>query len=42
MSMSLKKLEINLEDLESEIETVEPSMAHGKILDDYGNVIGTF
>ncbi len=33
-------------DLENETELkpaiVEPVMAHGKILDDYGNVIGTF
>ena len=34
--------EIEVEELESKIETVGPIMAHGKILDDYGNVIGTF
>jgi len=35
--------EINVEDVEPEPVTIEPAiMAHGKILDDYGNVIGTF
>jgi len=40
--------EETLPDLEIEVEeptpeTIEPAiMAHGKILDDYGNVIGTF
>jgi len=35
--------EIEVEDGKSEPETIEPAiMAHGKILDDYGNVIGTF
>jgi len=33
--------EIEVEDT-PEIETVGPIMAHGKVLDDYGNVIGTF
>jgi len=36
-------LEIKVEDIESEPVNTEPVvMAHGKILDDYGNVIGTF
>ncbi len=36
-------LEIKVEDVEPEIKPNEPAiMAHGKILDDYGNVIGTF
>ena len=36
-------LEINYEDIELEPVTKEPPlMAHGKILDDNGNVIGTF
>ena len=30
------------EELKPEIVTNETIMAHGKILDDYGNVIGTF
>jgi len=34
--------EIKDKESEPEIETDEISMAHGKILDDYGNVIGTF
>lgn len=36
-------LEIEVEDIEPEPVTIEPSiMAHGKILDDFGNIIGTF
>ncbi len=35
--------EIEVEDVKPESEPIEPAiMAHGKILDDYGNVIGTF
>ncbi len=32
----------SVEELEPEIVTNETIMTHGKILDDYGNVIGTF
>jgi len=35
-------LKVNVEDLESEIVEKEVVMAHGKIIDDDGNVIGTF
>jgi len=36
-------LEIEVEDVKPESEPIEPViMAHGKILDDYGNVIRTF
>jgi len=32
-----------IEDIEPKSVTIEPAvMSHGKILDDYGNVIGTF
>lgn len=34
-----ESLDINYEDLESK---EPPVMAHGKVLDDFGNVIGTF
>jgi len=35
--------EIEVEDIKPEPVTTEPAiMAHGKILDDYGNVIGNF
>jgi len=36
------ELESESEELEPRIVTKETIMAHGKILDDYGNVIGTF
>ena len=36
------ELESESEELEPKIVTNETIMAHGKILDDYGNVIGTF
>jgi len=36
-------LEIEVEEMKPEPVTIEPAiMAHGKILDDDGNVIGTF
>jgi len=36
-------LEIKVEAVEPEPITTEPvTMAHGKILDDFGNIIGTF
>ena len=40
---SNKELESKMEEKEPEIVTTKPTIvAHGKILDDYGNVIGTF